>query len=372
VPVRYFIEVGRPRRPERKRRRRGPLAWITGDPGVRSVEDDLVVPESRPALTPIETLVRGFELLAQSCRVTEVEIREPELGWMHYLWSLTVDEADEILEELGLGLTAGEFYDGKTVPIQLGTALLRAALEQPERDRYLYCGLSAPGLEVWPRWGRVLSVRVDRPGAEITALLEQLDLTVESSSDVSGEINRFEVAPADDAFWTEVAERTDRAGAPLPCGQHWILGVEQWFLVDRANLAEVRAQIRPRAWVMLLNQPLVAPDRELIEQYRQQLREVLHTGRLWRFLGRDAEYERFRSIPHWRYLVRDAEDQRIRSIRPGELSHFEFLEAAIDAGDLVGAYWAESEPVPEDGLIAGQPDPDGVVRTPWLPGPPEQ
>jgi len=51
VPVWYLIEVGRPRRPEQKRRRRALLGWITGDPGVRSVEDDLVAPRSKPALT---------------------------------------------------------------------------------------------------------------------------------------------------------------------------------------------------------------------------------------------------------------------------------------------------------------------------------
>jgi hypothetical protein len=349
VQIWYAIEVGprQPQQPERERRRRGLLAWITGDPGVRSVEDDLTRPAPRPALTPTEALVRGFELFAQSGRVTEVEIREPQLGSFHR-WSLTVDDADEMLDGFGLELTADEFYDGKTVPLQLGTALLRATLA-PEGDLYLSCGLSAPGLLVWPERGDMLMVGVDDPHAETVAMVEQLGLTIQPGQDPWDAMDRLVAEPADDAFWTEVADRTDRAGVPLPCGQRWILGVDQWFLVDRANLAQVRAQIKPRALVMLLDKPLVAPDRELIERYRQQLRDALQT---WQ--------------QHWQFLIRDAQDQHIRSIRPGELFDLEVWEATIEGCDLIGAYWCEFEPVPKDGLIAVRPDPDGIVRAPWM------
>jgi len=49
VQVWYHIEVGRQRRPDQKRRRRDLRARITGDPGGRSVEDDLAAPASSPA-----------------------------------------------------------------------------------------------------------------------------------------------------------------------------------------------------------------------------------------------------------------------------------------------------------------------------------
>jgi hypothetical protein len=67
----------------------------------------------------------------------------------------------------------------------------------------------------------------------------------------------------------------------------------------------------------------------------------------------------------------DAEDQRTRSIWPFTLADFDFWEAAVEGCDSVGAYWCEFQTVPEDGLLAAQPDPDRIVRTPWIAGRPE-
>jgi hypothetical protein len=228
------------------------------------------------------------------------------------------------------------YHDGAEVPLADALRLVRAML----RDNGAWCRLEVEGrFLVHVGYDQCLYVGTTTASHRAVAMTHERGLFVEridmSPWDITvDEDARGERRAADDAFWAELSDLAGRRGSVL-LRESPYSGAAFWHRVTTANLATVRASLRPRA--CLEAWPDLSPqvDHVLATRPRDRPVEVVWEDHAGRIASRMAD-----------------QDEDLGWVR-------------VDAvAALVASALAEDhEPL----AAAVLPDPDGVLRARWAP-----
>lgn len=276
------------------------------------------------------------EAFCHALGVLELAVREPGFD-RPGPEALTDDEADRRLGQLAIYLPNG-LYDG----VRLSVAASGAFADEMLRTGALHCSLEAEGrLVVSPDVESGLRIGCERASPEAVESVERLGLVATDSNDPFADIDLPVLPAADDAYWRGVEVAAAVSGSRVPLVSSWAVNVENWVLVDGANVGSVRAWLRPRSLVRVYEQPLVGPigDRESVVQ-----RACVLTAGPGPAVG----------------LVLEAGTGRLRGF---EMLDDEELPVWLSAGEsasAIGVYLRDTS------LTAVVPDEDGVVRARWL------